>query len=132
MNIFLKSAAGILTALILWLVVNKYNKEISVMLTLAVSAMVVIAAMTVFHPVIDFLHQVKEIGEIDSTYFSILLKVVGIGMISEICSIIFKDAGNETLAKALQLMTSFLVLWLAIPVFEKLISLLDAVLEAIQ
>ena len=132
MNIFLKSAAGILTALILWLVVNKYNKEISVMLTLAVSAMVVIAAMTVFHPVIDFLHQVKEIGEIDSTYFSILLKVVGIGMISEICSIICKDAGNETLAKALQLMTSFLVLWLAIPVFEKLISLLDAVLEAIQ
>ena len=132
MNIFLKSTAGVLTALILWLTVNKHNKEISVMLTLAVSAMVVIAAITVFHPVIDFLHQVKEIGEIDSTYFSILLKVVGIGMISEICSIICKDAGNETLAKALQLMTSFLVLWLAIPVFEKLISLLDAVLEAIQ
>ena len=131
MSIFLKSAAGVLTALILWLSLNKNSKEISVLLTLSVCAMVVTAALTVLNPVIDFLSKIREVGNVDSTYFSILLKVVGIGMVSEICSIICKDAGNETLAKALQIMTSILVLWLSIPIFEKLLSLLDAVLEAI-
>lgn len=131
MNLFLKSAAGILVALILWLSINKNSKEISVLLTLAVCAMVITATMTVFNPVIDFLYEIIEIGKIDSLYVSILLKVVGIGMISEICSIICKDAGNETLAKSLQFMTSIIVLWLSIPIFEKLLSLLDTVLEAI-
>ena len=131
MNIFLKSAAGVLIALILWLTLNKYSKETSVLLSLTVCAMVITVAMTVMNPVIDFLHKIKQVGEIDNSYFSILLKVVGIGMLSEICSIICKDAGNETLAKGLQLMTSVLVLWISIPIFEKLLSLLDSILEVI-
>lgn len=131
MSIFLKSAAGVLTALILWLCLNKSSRELSVLLTLTVCSMLVTAAMTVFQPVVDFLDRLRQLGNMESTYFSILMKVVGIGMLSEICSILCRDAGNETLSKTLQLLTSGVVLWLSIPVFEKLLSLLESVLEAV-
>ena len=54
MDIFLKITAGVMTALILWLCVNKYMKDMSLLLTLTVSAMAVIAAGVFLRPIVDF------------------------------------------------------------------------------
>lgn len=131
MEVFLKASAGVLTALILWLSLSKYNKENAVLLTLAVCAMVVTAAIAFIRPIIDFLQKLQGIGNLDRDLLTVILKAVGIGLITEISTLICKDAGNESMGRALQILSSVAVLWISIPVFEKLISLLDKILGTV-
>jgi stage III sporulation protein AD len=131
MNVFWKITAGTLTAIILWLNLNKSSKDISVLITTAVCAMTIIAATSFLQPVISFVNKMKEIGDLDENLISTVLKVVGVGIVTEIASLICKDAGNDSMGKALQLVSTGVVLWLSIPVFEKLLSLLDNILGAL-
>ena len=131
MNVFFKVTTGILTALVLWLSINKQNKDISLLLSLAVCAMAMIAGLAFWRPVIDFLKKIQTFSNLDEEYVSIILKVVGIGIITEIASLICKDAGNESFGKALQFFASVVALWMAVPIFEKLLTLLDTILGAV-
>jgi len=128
MDIFFKATACVLTALILWICLNKSGKDMSTLLTLCVCIAVAIASFSFLKPVIAFVQKLAGIGQLDSGLLSVMLKVVGIGLISEICTLVCKDAGNESMGKILQILSSCVVLWLSIPVFEKLISLLEKIL----
>lgn len=128
MGVFLKAVAGILTALILWLSLDKHGKDFSILLTLTVCAMIVIVAMSFLQPVVDFINKIQTIGNLDNDLLTVILKVVGIGLIAEISTLICKDAGNESMGKALQILAAVVVVWMSIPVFEKLLSLLDNLL----
>ncbi len=131
MHTFLKAIAGILIALLLWICLNKYNKEHATILTLVVCAAVITVAMTFLQPLVDFVKKLQDIGNIDVNLITVVLKVVGIGMLSEFVALICKDSGNESMGKALQTLSSILVLWLSIPVFERLLTLLDEILGSI-
>lgn len=131
MNIFLKAVAGVLTAVILWLSVNRDNKGSSALLTIAVCAMVITVAVTFLQPIIDFIHKIQSLGDLDEDLLSVVLKAVGIGLLTEISIMICKDAGNETMGKSLQILSSAVVIWMSIPVFERIISLLDHILGII-
>ncbi len=131
MDIYLKTAGGILIALILWLCLNKYSKENGAMLSLAVCAMVITAGIAFLEPIVSFLKKLQVIGNLDGDLLAIVLKTVGIGLIGEISMLICKDAGNESMGKALQVLSTIVVLWMSLPVFEKLLSLLDKILESV-
>lgn len=131
MNVFWKTAAGILTATILWINLNKSNKDTSVLLTLAVCAMAMMAATSFLQPVITFAKKIQGIGKLDEDLVATVLKVVGVGMVTEIAASICRDAGNESMGKTLQFLSAGTVLWLSIPVFEKLLTLLDDILGAL-
>ncbi len=131
MNIFIKATAGIFAALILWLNLHKQTKELSVLLTTAVCVLVITAAIGFLQPVIEFINRLQSIGNLDNDLLSIVLKVVGIGLLTEFTASICKDAGNESMGKALQVLSTAVVLWLSLPVFEKLLSLLDEILGTV-
>lgn len=131
MDIFLKAVAGILTALILWISLNKQGKDFSVLLALAVCAMVITVMVTFLQPVVTFLEKIQTVGDLDEDLISVILKAVGISLIGEISVMICKDAGNESMGKALQILATVTVLWMSIPVFEKLLSLLDKILGTV-
>lgn len=131
MSIFFKSAAGVLAALTVWLCINKYNKDISTIITLTVCAIVIISAMTFIRPVINFMTKLQVTGNLDRELLSVVLKVVGIAIIGELSNLVCKDAGNESMGKALQFLSASVVIWMSVPVFEKLLSLLDGILGSI-
>ena len=128
MDIFLKATACTLLALILWICLNRTGKDISILLTLCVCVVVVTASASFLKPIISFVKKIAETGQLDDSLLSVMLKVVGIGLIAEISTLICKDAGNESIGKSLQLLSSCVVLWLSIPVFEKLFTLLEKIL----
>lgn len=131
MSVFLKTVAGVLTAVILWISLNKNAKDYSVLLTLAVCAMVILSSVVFLQPIVNFLGKIQEAGSLDSDLTAIILKSVGIGILTEVSTLICKDAGNESMGKALQILATTVVLWISIPVFERLLSLLDEILGAI-
>ena len=131
MTDFIKVAACTLVVLILWITLSKGGRDFSLLITIAGCAMICIAGIYYLQSVVGFVDRMKEFGDLDNDLLSAVLKVVGIGMISEITVLICKDAGNESMGKALQLVSSMVVLCVAIPVFEKLITLLDEILGTI-
>ena len=131
MNTFLKIAAGILTALILWISINKQGKDIGTLLSVAICAMAAAAMIGFLEPVVRFMRKIQDIGNLDGELISVLLKVVGIGLLTEITALVCKDAGNEAMGKTLQILSTVMALWLSLPVFEKLLALLDKILGAL-
>ena len=131
MDIYFKVIAGVLTAVILWLCLGKQNKEISLLLSLSVCVMVITVALSFLKPIFGFIQELQELGSVNQELLEVILKVIGIGLLSELSAVICKDAGNESLSKTIQTMTTILVIRISIPVFEMLLSLLDEILGSI-
>lgn len=128
MDVFLKTISGVLIAIVLGLILARQGKDISVLLTIAVCCMVVTAAVTYLNPVVVFFDKLESIGQLDSGMLTILLKAVGIGLLSEITSLICADAGNAALGKTLQIFASAVILWISIPLLTSLLDLVEEIL----
>lgn len=128
MTTFLQACGGVLIAVILILALGSHGKEMGSLLGLFVCCMVILLALRYLQPVLDLIRQLQGIGDLDYSMIGILLKVVGIGLISEIAALICADAGNAALGKTLQLLSTSVILWLSIPLFEELTALLQRIL----
>ena len=128
MDIFIKTTAGILIAVVLCMILSKYSKDYTVILVVVVCCMVGTAAMGYLQRVIEFVEKLIAAGNLNRDLISILFKAVGIGLLTEITSLICTDSGNAALAKSVQLLASAVILWLCIPLFTELLELVEGVL----
>lgn len=131
MDIFLKTVAAVLITVVLYLVVSKQGKDICVLITVAGCCLVLFAAISYFRPIIDFLHKLQSVGKLDADLVEVILKAVGIGIISEITGLICADAGNASIGKTLQILAGAVILWISLPIFEQLLELFDRILGAL-
>lgn len=127
----MKAVASALIAVVLCNTIPSERKELTVLLSVAVCCLVGIAAFTYLQPVIAFLKRLQLIGNLNNQMVAILLKVVGIGIVTEIASLICKDVGNGALGKGVQLLSTAAILWSTIPLFEELLALIEEVLTQI-
>ena len=128
MELYLKGCSAVMIGLLLALIVGTGRKDFSTLLSLAVCAMVSICALSYLKPVILFLNQLRTLGNLDSEIVRILLKVVGIGALTEVSAMICADAGNSSLGKVLQYLGSSVILWLSIPLFQMMTDLLQRIM----
>ena len=104
MVLFLKTIAITMISLIVWMLLSKQSKEISLSLSIIVCCIILIAAMTYVKPVLDFLARLENLGQLDSEMISILLNAVGIILLSELVALLCKDSGNAALGNSVQLL----------------------------
>lgn len=131
MGVFLQAVAGALVATVISVVVQKQSKDFSLLLTLAVSAMVMTVALGFIQPVVDFIQKLSTLGDFDSAYLQTILKAVGIALIAEITESVCSDSGNAALGKGIQFLAGAVILWLSIPVFTAMIELVQKILEGV-
>ena len=129
MALYLKCAGAALVGVVLVLTLGR--KEMGLVLSAAVCAMIALAAAQYLEPVLDLLRRLEELGGLDGGMIAILLKCVGIGLITEIAGMVCTDSGNASLAKALQLLGTAVVLWMAVPLFDGLLTLIQEILEGL-
>ena len=128
MDTFCKAAAAVLLAVVLVPAVAKTEKDISVLLTMAVCCLVAAAALSYLEPVLDLLWELKALGDLSGEMLEILMKAVGIGLVAEIAGMICADAGNGSLGKTLQILASAAILYLSIPLFQAFLTLVQEIL----
>ena len=131
MDFFLKSAAAVMITVVVSLILGKQNKDLAMLLTIAVCSMILISAKTFLEPIIDFFKKLQDLGNLNTNLFGILLRAVGIGMIAEISALICTDGGNSAMGKAMQLLATMVIIWISLPLFNELIGLIQRILEAI-
>ena len=125
MGAFWQVLGGVLIALVLTLVLHQQGKDLSLILSIAVCCMVIMAAAAYLEPVVAFVRQLQAVAKLDSEMMRIMLKAVGIGLIAEIASLICTDAGNGALGKAVQLLAAAVILWLALPMMQALLAMVQ-------
>ncbi len=128
MDIFMKAVAGVLIAVVFGLVLAKKDRDMALLLSAAVCCMVAGIAVSFLVPVVDFLQKLQALGQLDTQMFEILLKSVGIGLLAEIAGLICADAGNAALGKGLQILSAAVILWMALPLLQGLLDVLETVL----
>lgn len=131
MDLFTQAAAATLLAVILGLVLDKQEKDIAVLLVIAVCCMVMGIAMAYLRPVLEFLSTLETIGELSGDMTGILFKVSGISILMEISATVCSDAGKASLGKTLQILGAAVILWLSIPIFTAMIDLVQSILEGV-
>ncbi len=131
MERYLQAAAMVLVAVVLNLVLRKRDKELALLLTLAVCAIVLLAGLAYLAPVMDFLEELAQAGQMDPDWIGILLKVTGIGLLAEIAALVCADAGESALGKTVQILSAGVILWLSLPLLTALLNLVREILEGV-
>ena len=123
--------AGVMLTIILGITLSKQGKDISLVLTMVVCCMVLLATTAYLQPVMEFVQRLEAISNLDSGYSRILLKALGIGLTTEIAILICNDSGNSALGKSLQIAATVLVIWISLPLMESLLDLIERIMGTV-
>lgn len=129
MGVYWKALAGAVLAVVMMLMLRR--QELAALLGMAVCAMIVMVAVDYLRPVWELLDSLQTMGQLDGQMIMILLKAVGIGLVTEIACMVCADSGSASLAKTLQFLGTAAVLWISIPLFTALLDLIQGILEAL-
>ena len=128
MELYMRSAALVLLAVILTLVISRQSRDMSILLSLGVCVIVMISCVSFLSPIIEFIRELRRIGELEQAFLGILLKCVGVGLLSELAALICADAGENAMGKSLQILSGIVIVWLSLPLMKQVIVLLEEVL----
>lgn len=128
MNQFLQIIGISLIVVILSITVSTKEKELAMMISLSGILIIGIITLQFLFPVISFFEMLADIGEFPVSFLTILLKITGICLISQIAIQICSDSGNAAIGKMIQFFSNASILYLSLPVFQSLISLLQEIL----
>lgn len=131
MEEFWKVSAAVLLAAILGLVLDRQGKDFSTLLTTAVCVMTGVVAARYLEPVLDLMGQLEATGGLQGEFLDVLMKAAGIGVCGELIGLICTDAGKASLARALQLVGSAVILSLSVPVFKTLIMMIQQMMRGL-
>lgn len=127
MDLYLKTIGAILVSVVLILVMEK--KTSALLLGITVCAMASGVAVSYLKPIKDLLLELKGLADLQDSLMEILLKCTAIAIISELAGFLCQDAGVDSLKKTVQLLGNSVILWLSIPVFHTLLTILKDILS---
>lgn len=128
MELYMRSAALVLLAVILTLVISRQSRDMSILLSLGVCVIVMISCVSFLSPIIEFIRELRRIGDLEQAFLGIMLKCVGVGLLSELAALICADAGENAMGKSLQILSGIVIVWLSLPLMKQVIVLLEEVL----
>ena len=122
-------SACVICAVLFAAVVKKSNREYALLMTILTAILILLA---VFQQVAPFLEEIEAIAQsesFDSGYLLVLLKAVGITLVGQTTSSHCKDAGESTLAFAVELASKAAILLVSLPVILKIFEYLSEILR---
>ena len=122
-------SACVICAVLFAAVVKKSNREYALLMTILTAILILLA---VFQQVAPFLEEIEAIAQsesFDSGYLLVLLKAVGITLVGQTTSSLCKDAGESTLAFAVELASKATILLVSLPVILKIFEYLSEILR---
>ena len=113
------------------LVLKGTKPELALAVTIAGSIILLLFAFEILKGSLSLFQKIADTTGIDSSLVKILLKMIGIGYLVEFSSGILSDFGQNSLADKLVFCGKIIILVLAVPIIESLLSLILRLLELI-
>jgi stage III sporulation protein AD len=128
MSIFQIVILGII-GVIFTLQIKQYRSESAILLSFAICIVICGAIYDKLGIFVQTMKDIVSFSNVEITYFSTLIKMLGIAYLSEFSSGICKDAGQQAIALQIEMFGKISILILSIPY---LITLLQTIQEFIK
>lgn len=113
---------------ILVLTVKKQTPELGLLLSIAGVILAILLLFQWLTPIIELIRHLCDSAGLDDTMTGPLIKIIGIGLLTQLSSSVCSDAGQTSMAKLLELGGGLLCLYLSIPLLNAVLSLIEDLL----
>ena len=125
---FFKIICGVLIGVLLAIKLKGIGSPLWIYLSLALSIFVLFYTMNRFSFVMDFLDQVLSDIGLESGYFEILIKIVGISYLCEFASNLCKESGFLSVASQIEIGGKLTMLVMSMPILFAIVDTVTSVL----
>lgn len=125
MESIFKAAAFAMTGAVLAMTVRKSSGDLGLLLAAAVCLGLLAVVMAVLGPVMSFAQELQKLTGLSSAVTAPLMKTVGIGIVAQTASSVCSDAGEASIAKAVELCGSALAMYAALPLMQAVVELME-------
>lgn len=123
---FVALAVSAVTAAVLALTIRPKNGEIALLLCVACSVMILLSVLGSASSVIETVRQIVAVSGMSTGYLAIMLKVIGICLLTEFTANTCRDAGSSALAANVTLAGKLLVTVTALPLYVDILNAVTA------
>jgi stage III sporulation protein AD len=128
MELFRVIAIALVTA-ITAIILKSVKPELAFAAVLAGAIILLCAALDMFQEAFSLFDDLAALTGIDNALVKILLKIVGVGYLTEFASDLLVDFGSVSLAKKVELCGKITIFILSVPILKVLLALIADFLE---
>lgn len=121
MNILFKVAIITVLYVVSSSILKTYRPEYVFLLRFVTILIIIIYSINYITQFVESCLELLSLFEIDSSHISLLIKIIGIAILTDIVSDNLKDNGELALSNTVILLSKFLILYMTIPVFNGII-----------
>ena len=127
MDIFKIIGVGIITA-VTALIVRQIKPEVSVIITISGGIIMLLMLVQSLTTIFSAFNSIVEKSGLTSGLFSTILKIIGVGYITEFSANLCYDSGANSIADKILLAGKIVILVLAIPIVTNIIEIISGLL----
>lgn len=128
MEILIKAAAFAITGAVMSLLLKKNSPEIALLMTIALSCVVIYLALDIFSAAAGFMDELSSMAGLSGVWMAAVMKIVGVAILTKLASGICADAGQGSAASALELLGSAAALYTALPLMKTVLQMVNSLL----
>lgn len=121
MWIIAAAAAG-LVGTVLALILGQYRPEFRMLVTAAVTLLLMAMVLEQLSPVLEQLRSTMELTGLTGDYATILFKAVGICLLTQLAGDICRDSGESSIASKIELAGRTAILLTAMPLIQEVLA----------
>lgn len=131
MDTYFRILCGALIASLLLLSLPEKGKTFAVLLTMGTCVMALLAGFRFLEPILDFLRKLRQTAGLPDDYLRLLLKVLTVGLSSELASSVCNLSGAPTLGKTVELVGAFLIVSFTVPLYAAILELIQKLVGSV-
>lgn len=128
MNIFSIIVFSI-TGCIISVFIKKYNPEISILISILASVMILSYIIINSTSVFERLNYMFSLAGVNDDNIQLLIKSLGICFVTQLTSDICEESGQKAIANKVELSGKFFILYLALPIFTQLFNIITSIIN---
>ena len=121
MWIIAAAAAG-LVGTVLAMILGQYRPEFRMLVTAAVTLLLMAMVLEQLSPVLEQLHSTMELTGLTGDYAAILFKAVGICLLTQLAGDVCRDSGESSIASKIELAGRAAILLTAMPLIQEVLA----------
>ena len=119
---------GVVTS-IATIVLKQFKPELSILVSLAGGIIILIGIIYYLGNIVNSFMQIVNKTNVNFALFSSVLKIVGVGYITEFGANVCYDTGNSSIADKVLLAGKIIILCLALPIVSSMISTIVGIIK---
>ena len=108
--------------------IKQLKPEFTIFIIIAGSILIIAYIFNWFTPILSAIQEIVELTGLNSALIENILKIVGIGYLTEFASNICLDSGNSSIADKVQLAGKSFILITSLPIITQLIQIVAGLL----